>query len=291
MELFLYDNLIFYVFSLDFVLNLIITDSTDENNRSSRFVLFESITTTAAAIVSFSTGYYIDWRGFTDLYWISLGLQILSIIIVLLFVKNPSKEINERTSLLSAPKSNEQIKEHETKCANCFTMFKTLVFKNRSTRKSISLLLTLFAYICYLLMYSTYSSYLWYLLDAPFCWSSENVGIYTALSLITSAVLSFIGMKILTYFGANDIVICIFSHFCCAISSFFIAFSKHSWQLYSSLFISAYAEYPNSLTIPMMAKYLDTNERNHAFTLVAEVTTIIRTFGDSIFNWVYAKTV
>jgi hypothetical protein len=40
-----------------------------------------------------------------------------------------------------------------------------------------------------------------------------------------------------------------------------------------------------------MSRWLEPYERNHAFTLVAEVNTIVTTFGDSIFNWVYAATV
>ncbi len=278
-------------------MNLIITDNTKEDNRSSRFVLFEAITTAVSAIVTFGSGYYINWRGFTDLYWISLGLQILSVIIVILFFKNSSHTINERTSLLSSSIQNNlnvQIKESrslKTKCADFLIIFKVFGFKKRSHRKSISLLLTLFAYIFYLLACSTYSSFLWYLLDAPFCWSSENVGNYTALAFILSAIFSLLGMKFFTRIGMNDPIICILSQLLFATSSLWIAFTRHSWQLYAGLLISPYADYQNSLTLPMMSIWLEPYERNHAFTLVTEVNTIITTFGDSIFNWVYAQTV
>ncbi|CAF3622046.1 unnamed protein product [Rotaria sp. Silwood1] len=284
-------------FVLNFVLNLIITDNTNEDNRSCCFVLFEALTTTVSAVVTFAIGYYINWRGFTDLYWISLGLQIVSIIIVIFFFKNTSHIIDERTCLLSSSIQNNndnQLKETRslrTTCKDCLIIFKIFSFKNRSHKKSISLLLILFAYIFYLLAYSTYASFLWYLLDSPFCWSSENVGNYMALSSISCAIFSLLGMKFFTYIGGNDTIICIFSHFCFTISSLWIAFAQHSWQLYAGLLISPYADYQNSLTIPMMSKLLEVHERNHAFTFVAEVTTIITTFGDSIFNWIYAQTV
>ncbi|CAF2864376.1 unnamed protein product [Rotaria sp. Silwood2] len=284
-------------FIVDFVLNLIIIDNTKEDNRSSRFVLFEALVTTVSAISTFSTGYYINWRGFTDLYCISLGLQIVSIIIVIFFFKNTFHIIDERNCLLSSSIQNNndiQLKESRslrTTCNDCFIILKIFGFKNRSYKKSISLLLVLFAYIFYLLAYSTYTSFLWYLLDSPFCWSSENVGNYMALSSISCAIFSLLGMKFFTYIGANDTLICIFSHLCFTISSLWIAFAKHSWQLYAGLLISPYADYQNPLTIPMLSKLLEVHERNHAFTFVAEVTTIITTFGDSIFNWVYAQTV
>ncbi|CAF0999792.1 unnamed protein product [Rotaria sordida] len=289
-----------YVFN--FVLNLIITDNTKEDNRSSRFVLFEALITTVSAIVTFAIGYYINWRGFTDLYWISLGLEIVSIVIVIFFFKSSSHIIDERTCLLSSSIQNNnnnnnndiQITESRslrTKCKDFFIILQIFSFKNRSYRKSISLLLILFAYIFYLLAYSTYASFLWYLLDSPFCWSSENVGNYMALSSISCAIFSLLGMKLFTYMGVNDTIICMFSHLCFTTSSLWIAFAKHNWQLYAGLLISPYGDYQNPLTISMISKLLEVHERNHAFTFVAEITTIITTFGDSIFNWIYAQTV
>ena len=282
---------------VDFVIGLIITDTTNESNRSSRFVIFEALTTAVYALVTFAIGYYIQWRGFSDLYWASLGLQILSIVIVVIFFKNPSSTINEQTSLLSSTvQSDDDIQVKTTGCSklschDCLRVFHLFSFKTRSRRKSISLLLILFAYIFYLLACSTYASFLWYLLDDPFCWSSENVGNYTALASIASAIFSLLGMKLFTRIGMNDTMICIFSHLCFAASTCWIAFAKYSWQLYAGLLISPYADYQNSLTLPMLAKWLAPSERNHAFTLVAEVNTIIMSFGDSIFNWVYARTV
>ncbi|CAF0912550.1 unnamed protein product [Adineta ricciae] len=284
-----------YVFTL--VLTLIMTDNTTETNRSSYFVLFEALATTVSAIVTFGIGYYINWRGFTDLYWISLGLEIVSIGVVILFFKNPTPStIDERTPLLN---NNADIQVQnacpssslKASCQNCVFIFRIFSFKNNSRQKSINLHLTFFAYIFYLLAYSTYAAFIWYLLDTPFCWSSENIGTYTALSSISSAIFSVLGMKLLSRFGANDILVCTLSHLFFTASSLWIAFSKYSWQLYAGLLISPYADYQSSLTLPIMSTWLAPHERNHVFTLVAEVNTIVTTFGDSIFNWVYARTV
>jgi hypothetical protein len=280
-------------------LSLIITDNTKENDRSARFVLFEAITTTVTAVATFGIGYYINWRGFTDLYWASLGLQTLSITIIIFFFKTSSQTTNENTSLLSSPTETQsnidvQIKQTrslKTKCTDCLVIFTVFGFKNRSRRKSISLLLTLFAYTFYLLACSTYATFLWYLLDDPFCWSSENVGTYTALSSISSAVFSLLGIKLFTHLGISDVTICTLSHLFFASSSLWIAFAKHSWQLYAGFLVTPYSDYQYSLTLPMMSKWLETHERNHAFAFVAGINTIITTFGDSIFNWVYAQTV
>ena len=278
---------------LDFVISLIIIDNTEESNRSSRFVLFEAITTGVNAIVTFGIGYYIKWRGFTDLYWISLSLEILSIAIVIFFIKKSRPSID--ASLFSSSSSeNIQIKKaHSFKsyCKDCFVIFTVFGFQNRSRRKSISLLLTLFAYIFYLLAYSVYSSFLWYLLNVPFCWSSEDIGNYTAITSISCAILSLLGMKVLTRIGANDIVICTIGHLCYATASLCNAFAKQSWHLYAGLITFPFADYQNSLTFPLISKWLEPHERIHAFTFVTEVNTIVTSFGDSFFNWIYARTV
>lgn len=273
----------------NFILSLIITDTTKEDSRSTNFVVFEAITTAVSALATFGIGYYIDWRGFTDLYWISLGLQLISIVIVIVYFKNSSFIIDERTSLLSSSSTTETSPSSKT-CNNCcISIFNFHTSYER--RKSISILLTLVSYIFYLLAYSTYASFLWFLLNDPFNWSSENIGNYTALSSISSAIFSLLGMKLFTRIGMNDIMICTLSHFCFTLSSLWIAFSRYSWQLYAGLLISPYADYQNSLTFPMLSKWLKVHERNHAFTLVTEINTIITTFGDSIFNWIYSKTV
>lgn len=221
-------------------------------------------------MATFAIGYYINWRGFTDLYWISLGLEVISIGIVLIGVKETAANVGEGTPLLSPT---------------------LLQWKKRSSRISLSLLLTLVAYVFYLLAYSTYASFLWYLLDAPFCWSSEQVGNYNAVSSVACALFSLLGMKFLVHLGASDAIICTLSHLFFALSSLWIAFARYSWQLYVGLLISPYADYQNALTLPMISKWLAASERNNAFTLVTLANTIITTFGDAFFNWFYAQTV
>lgn len=276
---------------------MIVTDNTTEENRSIRFVFYEALETIVSAVTTFACGYYIKWRGFTDLYWISLGLEILSIVIVIIFIKSHSNTIDETTSLLSSSIQDNtevqitQSRSLRTKFNDCFRIFHILSFKNRSYRKSISILLILFSYMFYLLACASFTSFLWFVLDAPFCWSSVKIGNYTALSLIAFAIFSFLGMKFFTYIGANDIIICIFSHLCFAISSLWTAFSKYSWQLYAGLLITPFADYQNSLTIPMISKFVEPHERNYAFALTAEISTIISNFGEALFNWIYGVTI
>ena len=239
-----------------------------------------------SAATTFSIGYYIAWRGFTDLYWLALVLQIISIGVVMIFIRDRPRTstIDERSSLLPAAPASHPVRDLYRLCSifDC---------RNRSYRTSLSLLLTLFAYMFYLLAYSTYASFLWFLLDTPFCWSSEQVGNYNALWSIICAVFSLLGMKVLTSLGASDVLICTFSHLCFAVFSFWTSLAKHSWQLYVGLTMTPFNDYQNALTLPMISKWLQVHERNNAFTLVTEINTIITTCGNAFFNWIYAKTI
>ena len=271
-------------------MNLIITENTIESERSSRFVRLSAMQTAIAAIATMSIGYYIVWRGFTDLFWFALFLEIVSMIIAIIFFKSTDVNLNERTPLLSS--TNEEFNElSSTKCCHFFKVCTVLQSNRRSKKKSISLFLTLFSNIFFTSASIAYAPFLWFLLNVPFCWTAKEIGNYSALGSISSAILSLIGMQILTCLGASDAIICAISHLFFCASSFWIAFSRYSWQLYAGLFISAFSSYQTSLTPSMMSKWLESYERNDVFTLVAEINTIISTFGTAFFNWIYARTV
>jgi len=272
-------------------LNLIITENTIESERSSRFVRLNAMQTGLSAVATLGIGYYIIWRGFNDLYWMALLLQILAMFIVILFFKSAdNNNLDERTPLLSS--SNDELQEFSlTKCSHFFRVFTVFRLNHRSTKKSISLFLTLFANIFYMFAGACFAPFLWILLSAPFCWTSKDVGNFSALGAISSAILSLLGMQILTYIGTSDAIICVISHmFYCAACLWF-AFARYGWQLYIGLLINSFGGYQGSLTTSMMSKWLVFHERNYAFTFVTEINTIIATFGNSIFNWIYARTV
>ncbi|CAF3841795.1 unnamed protein product [Rotaria sordida] len=282
---------------LGIVMNLVITESTEENERSSRFVRYGAMATALAAIATFGIGYYIQWRGYTDLLWISLGLELLSIFTVIFFLKptHYSTSIDETTALLSSSSSNDVHVTINTstisKFYHCFDICTVFSFRHCSKKKSISLILIIISYMFYLLALSSLSTMLWYLLGTPFCWTSKDLGQFSAVSLIATAIFSVLGMKILNYIGANDAIICILSHICFGVYLLWISLAQYGWQLYLALLINPFSSYQNILTIPMISKWLEVHERNNVFTLVTEINTIITAFGGSLSNWIYARTV
>ena len=274
---------------LDFVLNLFITENTSESERSARFVLFGGISMVVSAIGTFVIGYYIAWHGFTDLYWTAFILQVSSIFIVIFFFKSDTYHY---TALSTTYDSNmNEIKISRTNFNSYFDMCKVFAFKKRSRKKSISLLLTLFAYASYSFICTAFIVLLLYLLNTPFCWTSKQIGNYTATALISFGVLSVLGMKILTKLGACDIIICIISHVFFCITAFWIGFAQYDWQMYAGLLLTSFSGYQNLLTLSMISKWLEAHERTDAFTLATEINTIMKVLGYCFFNWVYARTV
>jgi hypothetical protein len=276
------------------VLNLIITETTDEHKRSTYFVRLSAINTGQSALVTFASGYYIQWRGFTDLFWMAIGIEILSMLIVICFYQstNSRASIDETTSLLS---TNDIHVERQTSNVNdasqCFQLCTLFNLRTYTRDKSISLILTLNAYGFHLLALSAMSTLLWTLLDAPFCWTSEDLGNYSATSLISTAILSVVGMQFLTRCGADDALISAFGHVCSFSYALCIALVQYNWQLYLALLINPFSTYQSILIIPMVSKLLAVHDRSHVFTLITEINTIILAFGSSLFNWIYARTV
>ncbi|CAF4569163.1 unnamed protein product, partial [Rotaria magnacalcarata] len=76
--------------------------------------------TGVSAVGIFAIGYYIDWRGFTDLCWIGLGLEVLSILVVLCAFKKSSSNLNERTPLLNSPNENDFKELSPNTCSHFF---------------------------------------------------------------------------------------------------------------------------------------------------------------------------
>ena len=288
------------MFLLGIVLNLIITESTGEHERSSRFVGIGAVSTALSAAVTFGIGYYIQWRGFTDLFWMAIGLEALSMVTVL-FTPKPTHPavpaatapIDETTSLLSANHADVNIRTPPSTryCYGIFDMCSLFSFKQGSPKKTLNIIVIIAAYVFHLLAVSSMAPILWYLLGAPFCWTSADLGNFSAVSLITTAIFSVLGMKVLNWCGANDALICAVSHVCFFAYALWMAFSEHSWQLYLALLVNPFSGYQGALTISMLSKFLDVQERSNVFTVVTEINTIILAFGGSFFNWVYARTV
>ncbi|CAF1297890.1 unnamed protein product [Adineta ricciae] len=274
----------------NFVLNLFITENTIETERSSRFVIFGAISMVVSAIGTFVIGYYIAWRGFTNLYWIALFLQLISIFIVLFFFKS---DIHHSRYLTNSDQSDSflQSARQPTNCQFYFHICQILTRRNRSRKKYFSLLLTLLVYALFSFLCTAFSVLLLYLLNAPFCWTSKHVGNFSATALIIFGIFSVAGMKLLTKFGACDIVICIISHIFLCLTLLWFAFAENDLQMYIGLLFSSLSGYPNFLTLSMVSKWLESHERTSAFTLTTEINTIMKVTGYCFFNWIYARTV
>lgn len=184
----------------------------------------------------------------------------------------------------------------------------------RSRKRSISLIITLIAFIFHCLASLAFAvPFLWFQLNSPFCWSgkflrinlntkspssssssfvlAKEIGYYNTVSSITWCIGSLIGMKFVNYTGYSDVVICCISHLFFIASALWVSQAYFSWQLYLGLLIAPFTSYQGTLTYSIISKWLEPHEINHAYTFVTEINTILNVFGNSFFNYLYSITV
>jgi hypothetical protein len=151
-----------------FILNLIITDSTEESERTSKFLRIGAICTAVGALASLLIGFWIEYRGFLDLYWSALLLQLLTIVIVHRYMKAQSFA---STGSRNSPPNQKNADSKCNKLIEVCTVFSPR-HTYRSRKRSLSLIITLTAFMFHCLASLSFGvPFLWFQLNYPFCWS------------------------------------------------------------------------------------------------------------------------
>jgi hypothetical protein len=125
-------------------------------------------------MASLLVGFWIEYRGFLDLYWTALFVQLLTIIIVYHYMK-PQSLIP-----VISPNSHDYINNINTnskwnQLVQIFTVFLPR-HTHRSRKRSLSLIITLIAFIFHCLASLAYGvPFLWFQLNYPFCWSGKLI--------------------------------------------------------------------------------------------------------------------
>ena len=150
-----------------FILNLIITDSTEESERTTKFLWIGALCTAVSAIASLLIGFWIEYQGFLDLYWSALFVQLLTIVIVYYYMKPQSLTPIGSNNIHDSKNSKYQ------QLIQICTVF-CPKHTHRSRKRSISLIITLLAFIFHCLALLAFGvPFLWFQLNYPFCWSGN----------------------------------------------------------------------------------------------------------------------
>lgn len=150
-----------------FILNLIITDSTEESERTSKFLWIGALCTAVSAIASLVIGFWIEYQGFLDLYWSALFLQLLTIIIVYCYMKPQTL-----TPITSNHLHDSRNSKYQQLVQICTVFFPKHTYRSR--KRAISLIITLVAFIFHCLASLAFGvPFLWFQLNYPFCWSGN----------------------------------------------------------------------------------------------------------------------
>ncbi len=155
-----------------FILNLIITDSTEESERTSKFLRIGAICTAVGAIASLLIGFWIEYRGFIDLYWTALLIQLLTIVVVHHYMKPQSllPVVSQNPHNYSKNTNTNSKCNQLIEICTVFTPRRTY----RTRKRSLSLIITMIAFIFHCLASLAFGvPFLWFQLNSPFCWSGK----------------------------------------------------------------------------------------------------------------------
>jgi predicted MFS family arabinose efflux permease len=156
-----------------FILNLIITDSTEESERTSKFLRINAMCTAAGAMGSLLVGFWIEYRGFPDLYWTALLVQLLTIVLVYHYMK-PQSLIPVLPTIAYENSNSKVLNNIYAQLVQICTVFSPR-HTRRSRKRSISLFLTLIAFTFHCLASLAFGvPFLWFQLNHPFCWSGND---------------------------------------------------------------------------------------------------------------------
>ena len=155
-----------------FILNLLVTDSTEESERTPKFLRIGAMCTAVGALASLLIGFWIEYRGFVALYWTALFVQLLTILIVYHYMKPqsliPVMPMNSYDAINS--KTKQRFIAQLVEICTVFSPRHT----RRSRKRSISLFLTLVAFIFHCLASLAFGvPFLWFQLNYPFCWTGN----------------------------------------------------------------------------------------------------------------------
>lgn len=266
--------------------------------------------TAVNGIVSLLIGFWIDYRGFVDIYWTALFIQLLTIIIVYYYMKSqtfsPIVSKNSHNSMY-----NTNVNSKYEQLIQICTVFSPR-HTHRSRKRTMSLIITLLAFIFHCLASLAFGvPFLWFQLNYPFCWSgkflgkknknlkisikfiylAKEIGYYNTVASIIWCIGNVIGMKFFNYTRYSDAVICCISHLLFITSALWTSQAHHNWQLYAGLLVAPFTSYQGILTYSIISKWLEPYEINNAYTFVTEINTILNVFGNSFFNYLYSITV
>jgi hypothetical protein len=123
-------------------------------------------------MASLLVGFWIEYRGFLDLYWTALFVQLLTIIIIHHYMK-PQLLIPVISKTSHDHIHNVNMNSKWNQLVQICTVFLPQ-HRHRSRKRSLSLIITLIAFIFHCLASLAFSvPFLWFQLNYPFCMSGK----------------------------------------------------------------------------------------------------------------------
>ncbi|XP_006811204.1 proton-coupled folate transporter-like [Saccoglossus kowalevskii] len=251
-----------------------VSDISSKGSRTFRLIVLETFLFLGGTISQISTGYWIELQGFIPPTWLAYGLMIFSVFFVILWV-DETMTIPKQTTW--------NIQKQFVDVARLFT--------KSTMNTSIELTLILLGmFVIFVVIGSSVSITMLYILNPPFCFTSVLVGYYQAILCLSNAIGLILGGKLLSCV-LGDLGMAQTGLVSQGVSNVILALASSN----AMIFIAGAAALFTSLSLPVLrsrlSKLYGPGKQAVLFTLLGCVQGLGECFAPLVFNSIYSATV
>ncbi|XP_071143644.1 proton-coupled folate transporter-like isoform X1 [Mytilus edulis] len=257
----------------------LLADTTSKgNDRTIVMVIYDAVIGLGAFISFIGTGYLIEFTGFIYPFAISGGIFFFFTILVAITLDD-SLVHRETTSRIQVSVFLGQIFSLCTKVENI----------SRGVSYILIYLLIFFIYN----MPSSGSITTIFTLSSPFCWSSEKIGWFSAVSSIVVFVGGTAILKILQtcFKNIKDELVVIFGLLSSVASYIIFGLSTTDHMIYESAGVGILKILPTPLIKAILSRAVHQDKQGALFSNIYLLDTVCTIFGSTLFNNIYHHTV
>lgn len=259
-----------------------VTDITDEDSRSRRFIVFQLIVTFASFLAFASSSFILKLTNATTTYAISLACISVGCLIVIIFVKesaNVKKDVKVSTQLKEIFTIN-QVKEFYS------TFVQQRPFRQRKILFIIALLLLLTSFVT-----TGKNTIFYFFVRQGFGWNQQDFTFFYATSMlmcVVGAAVAVSGLK--KFLNTSDLALAALSVVSMFLDAMIKIVASESWHIY----LSAVADLFRLITAPMLQSIISSivapSEVSRLYSITTAIQALAGLLAAPFYKIVYAAT-
>ncbi|XP_013406018.1 solute carrier family 46 member 3 [Lingula anatina] len=131
-----------------------------------------------------------------------------------------------------------------------------------------------------------------YVLNLPFCWTSEKIGWYNAIRIMIIQLASMVGIVLMRkVFKLSEVTVAMVALLSYISSKIIIAFAQYDYMMYVGASIGALSLLSIAMLRAAMSQLVTHHEQGALFASISLVESVCTLLGNTILNSIYAATV